>query len=289
VCLGSDGGWSFVAGVVQSLVKLFDITHIIGSAYHPQSQGAVERPHREYNKICKTFMEEYPAWDLVVSIFVWSIRTSAKLYNAQYTPYEIITGLKPRSPIDAVLSMNVAPERVSYSKYVADLVRYLKEVHKHVDAQHERIRDQGNRAKLRVFGVGQYLSVGDYCLVQRPLTPGVSARLQQKNYAEIYQVMEVHGDGDEAKAYTVSDLHGNREDLGFTQPVAADRLTPVDLLPLLPPSEEQLSRILLSINGVDRAGTVVSQCVDGRVNIRFDHDGSESCYDLSTARYHWIT
>ena len=111
VCLGSDGGWSFVAGVAQSFVKLFDINHIIGTAYHPQSQSAVERPHREYNKICKTFMTEYSEWDLVVSIFAWSSRSSSKVSSSTYTPYEIITGLKPRSPIDAVLSITQPQKR----------------------------------------------------------------------------------------------------------------------------------------------------------------------------------
>ena len=101
--------------------------------------------------------------------------------------------------------------------------------------------------------------------------------------------MEVHGDGLDAKAYTVSDLRGNRKGLGFTQLVAADRLTPVDVLPLMAPSEDAPSRILLKIGGEDKAGTVVNQSVDGRVATRMDHDGSESCYDLSTAKYKWIT
>ena len=278
-----------MAGVVQSLVKLFDINHIIGTAYHPQSQSAVERPHREYNKICKTFMEEYRDWDLVVSIFVWSIRTSTKIHNSMYSPYEIITGLKPRSPIDAVLSMSATPQAISHDKYVTELVRYLKEVHRSVDEQRARLSEERDKAKLRQLGVGQTLSVGDYCLVRRPPTPGVSVRLQRPNFDELYQVVEVHGDGLDAKAYTVSDLRGNREGLGFTQPVAADRLTPMDVLPLMTPSENALTRILLNIGGEDRAGTVVNQSIDGRVAIRMDHDGSESCYDLSTAKYKWIS
>ena len=132
---------------------------------------------------------------------------------------------------------------------MTDLVRYLKEVHKHADEEHERVRDQSHRTKLRVLGVGQGLAVGDYCLVLRPPTPGISVRLQSRHFNEIYQVMEVHGDGSEAKAYTVSDLRGQRDDLGFTQPVAAYRLTPIDLLPLTAPSVDSPSRILLDILG----------------------------------------
>ena len=106
-------------------------------------------------------MEDHRDWDKMVGIFVWSIRTSSKLFNGVYTPYEVITGLKPRSPIDAVFFLNVAPERVTASQYVADLVKYLKQVHKHVDAQHELVRDNAERAKLRELGTGAYLSVDE--------------------------------------------------------------------------------------------------------------------------------
>ena len=114
-------------------------------------------------------------------------------------------------------------------------------------------------------------------------------RLQSRHLNEIYQAMEVHGVGSEAKAYTVSDLRGQRDDLGFTQPVAADRLTRIELLPLTAPSVDSPSRILLDILGEERAGTVLNQCIDGRVIIRLDHDGSEKCYDLSQAKYKWIS
>jgi hypothetical protein len=131
------------------------------------------------------------------------------------------------------------------------------------------------------------MPVGDCCLVRRPLTPGISQRLQRKNRDEIYQIVEVHGDGVEAKAYTVCDLKGRRYDLGFSQLVAAEPLTPVDVLPLVP-GEQQSSRILVKLRGVDKPGTVVNQFLDGRVIIHFD-DGSDGCYDLCTTDYRWIT
>ena len=78
--IGSDQGQAFVHGVVQSLIKLFGVNHVIGTAYHPQAQSAVERPHRGYNKICQIFMTDTRDWDLMVPIFVWTIRTSTKLF-----------------------------------------------------------------------------------------------------------------------------------------------------------------------------------------------------------------
>ena len=119
---------------------------------------------------------------------------------------------------------------------------------------------------------------------------GVSSRFQRPNFDQVYQVVECHGDGVDCKAYTVSDLHGRRHELGFTQPVAAERFTPVDMLPLLPPSDQQLTRLALSfLGGAERAGTIVNQSIDGRVTVCFDDNGEERCFDLSQSRYRWLT
>ena len=101
--LGSDRAQAFVESVVKELCEIFGVHQAIGSAYHPQAQSPVERPHREYNSLCKSFMESTQDWDLMCYVFVWTIRTSAKLFNGSFTPYEVVTGLKPRSPLDAVL------------------------------------------------------------------------------------------------------------------------------------------------------------------------------------------
>jgi len=288
MCIGSDQGKAFVEGVVRSLVKVFNIEHVIGTAYHPQAQSAVERPHREYNAMCKTFMEQDSDWDLMVGIFVWTVRSTAKLFNGYFTPYETITGLKPRSPIDAVFSTNVDLQKIATSKYVADLVKYLKHVHAFVDKQHALVREDRQRAMLRTVGPGQGLVLGDHCMVKKTLIPGVSSRFQSQTFDSVFQVVEVHGDGEEAKAYTVCDFTGRRENLGFTQPVAYDRLIPIELLPLAVPCEDSPTRISVNEAGVDREGTVTKQVMNGNVYIRFDDSNDEICCDLTTKRYRWI-
>ena len=34
------------------------VRNVCGSAHHPQSQGPVERPHREYNKLAELYRNE---------------------------------------------------------------------------------------------------------------------------------------------------------------------------------------------------------------------------------------
>ena len=84
--IGSDRGQAFVESVVKDMLSVFNVTQILGTAYHPQAQGAVESPHREYNKLCRSFMEGTQDWDRMCYIFVWTIRTSANLFNSTHCP-----------------------------------------------------------------------------------------------------------------------------------------------------------------------------------------------------------
>ena len=103
--LCSDRAKAFVEGVVARINELFGIRQVLGSAFHPQSQGAVERPHREYKTLARQFMSEFGGrWDLIAPLFQWLVRTSCKIYNGRFTPYEIITWMKPRTALDSLLS-----------------------------------------------------------------------------------------------------------------------------------------------------------------------------------------
>ena len=286
-CLGHDRDKAFCEGVVQQLINFFGVVDVIGTAYHPQSQSAVERPHREYNTICKTFMHNFREWDRLVYIFVWSIRTSTKLFNGHYTPYEVITGLKPRSPIDCLLSAPTGAQRVGVERYVSDLVDYLRKVHKYVDEQHSRVRESEQNRKYRELGPGNNLAVGDYCLVLRQPVEGISRRFQRPTFDSVFQVVEVHGSGPSAKAYTLCDLAGSRVDLGFEQPVALERLVPIELLPIAR-TDDQTTRLMINDRGRQRPATIKAQAADGRVYVQYEDDDTEHCLDLSTMKYHWL-
>ena len=289
VCLGSDRAPEFIAGVTRALADTFGIKQVIGTAYHPQSQSPVERPHREYKMMCRTFMENVRDWDLVASIFQWTVRTTARSFNANFSPYEIITGLKPRSPLDAVLAMPSTVEQISPDVYVRELVKYLKQIHKLVDKQHTEIREQRQAAKYRELGVGTSMTAGDYGFVKKPPDKDVGKRFQQKNFDDAFMVVEVHGDGSNAKAYTLSDLAGRREGLGFSQPVAAERLTPIELLPLASESSDVNTRLVLTDAGRDRPAEIKAQSMDGRVYVTYDDEPDETyCIDLSTSSYRWL-
>ena len=208
--LGSDRAPAFVQSVVKCLSEMFGLRQVIGSAYNPQAQSAVERPHREYTMLCKTWLDSLKPkdktdWDLLVPIFQWSVRTTVKIYNSNFTPYEIITGMKPRTPIEYIAT---GPDvlRIEQNAYVRQLVEWVRHVHEVVGAEHKRVRENQQQVQYRNLGPGVSLNVGDYCFVRKPPDRDASVRLQEKNFDNIFVVVEKHGEGSFAKAYTLSDL-----------------------------------------------------------------------------------
>jgi len=287
VCIGSDRAITFVESVIKDLLKLFPTRHVVGTAYHPQAQSAVERPHRDYNMMCRTFCDTVTDWDLVCPIFQWSVRTTAKVYSANYTPYEIITGLKPRNPIEYLLGSPNAVEKIPVTDYVRDLVKYVKQVHIIVEQEHQRIREGQNAQALREQAVGPILSVGDYVMVYRPADKEVGRRLQTRTFDEVFQVVATHGEGRDARTFTLCDLQGRRENLGFSQPVALERLVPVDIAPRLQ-SSDHAEKLIINDRGREREATIQAQSLDGKVLIRYDDEEIDHWIDLTLTTYRWV-
>eukprot|EP00959_Pyramimonas_sp_CCMP1952_P203704 4259905-Pyramimonas_sp.AAC.1 len=58
-----DQGRAFVHSAVQDLAKTFGTEQSLGTSFHPESQHAVKRPHREYKALTRAFMRERRDWD----------------------------------------------------------------------------------------------------------------------------------------------------------------------------------------------------------------------------------
>ena len=123
-------------------------------------------------------------------------------------------------------------------------------------------------------------------MIARPVSQ--QRRGKTKRHDHLYQIVEVIGREGDARAYVVADAAtGKRSDLGFHNPVSADRLVPLEVLPLSVPDGETRTRV--QIHG--RSGTIVNQCVDGRVYLRWDDapaGATPTLLDLTQTNYRWL-
>ena len=109
-------------------------------------------------------MESFDSqWDLIAPVFMWTVRTTAKVFNGNYTPYETLFGIKPRLSLDALFSPTDV-ETISIDNYVSSLITYIKRVHKHVNEWHTKQREIENESQARRLGIGEPFQVGDYVM-----------------------------------------------------------------------------------------------------------------------------
>ena len=75
----SDQGSNFMAGLFQQAMHELGIKQNVSSAYHPQSQGALERFHQTLKNMMRTYCyEQQKDWDEGIPILLFAVRESVQ-------------------------------------------------------------------------------------------------------------------------------------------------------------------------------------------------------------------
>ena len=150
------------------------------------------------------------------------------------------------------------------------------------------MREHEHERHLRQGGTEQRLQVGDFVLMQRARGAArEGGRAESRHHDTVYQIVDqCGGPGDVARAFTICDAATGKTDLGFSQPVSADRLIAVEVLPLTRPDGDSLTRLQAG----ERQGTIVGQCIDGSVHIQWDDApaGKPTHERLDALNYRWL-
>ena len=74
------------------------------------------------------------------------------------------------------------------------------------------------------------------------------------------------------------------------QPVAVERLTPVNLLPLVHESGDRHTRISIDYAGGAKEGTILAQAANGAVQVHFDGEPLDDAefLHLERLKYRWL-
>ena len=71
----SDRGANFTSHLFQQSMRELGVTPVLSSAYHPQSQGVLERYHQALKSMLRKFCEETGKdWDLGVPFVLFAVR-----------------------------------------------------------------------------------------------------------------------------------------------------------------------------------------------------------------------
>ncbi|XP_065894244.1 uncharacterized protein [Dysidea avara] len=95
----SDQGSNFMSGLFQSVMVQLGIHQVKSTAYHPQSQGALERFHQTLKSMMRAYcMTQKHDWDEGIPLLLFAARESAQ-ESLGFSPFELVFGHLPRGPL----------------------------------------------------------------------------------------------------------------------------------------------------------------------------------------------
>ncbi|XP_076033590.1 uncharacterized protein LOC143020752 [Oratosquilla oratoria] len=187
----SDQGSNFTSRLFNQVMESLGVRQSRSSAYHPQSQGVVERFHQTLKQVLRTFcIETGRDWDEGVDLLLFAIRDSVQ-ESLGYSPFQLIFGHTVRGPLKVLRESWISNEEetplASYvPKFKEKLHLALSLAHSNLDSAQTKMKQQFDRSHR---AEDRYFAVGDPVLALLPLN---NLPLQSK-YSGPYVVLERQG------------------------------------------------------------------------------------------------
>ena len=118
----SDQGSNFMSGVFQQVMHELGIKQYNSSAYHPESQGSLERFHQTYKNMIRTYCYDTEKdWDEGVHLLLFAARESVQ-ESLGFSPFELVFGHTVRGPLKLLKEKFISSsnESLNLLQYVSD-------------------------------------------------------------------------------------------------------------------------------------------------------------------------
>ena len=118
----SDQGSNFTSGIFQQVMHELGIKQYRSSAYHPESQGALERFHQTLKNMIRSYcFDTEKDWDEGIHLLLFAVRESVQ-ESLGFSPFELVFGHSVRGPLkllkEKFLSNDETP--LNLLQYVSD-------------------------------------------------------------------------------------------------------------------------------------------------------------------------
>ena len=155
----SDRGANFLSQLMQEVCHQMGIHKFNTTAYHPQTDGLVERFNRTLlDMLAKTVEKNGRDWDVHLPYVLFGYCASLQ-ENTRESPFFLLYGRDPRLPTDAALCAPINRRYVEIDDYKSELVAGLSEawelVRTHVQqAQRWQKKSYDRRSRDPLYQVG---------------------------------------------------------------------------------------------------------------------------------------
>jgi len=159
----TDQGTNFLSEIFKNTCKLLKIEKIQTTAYHPESNGALERSHRTLAEYLRHYINsEQTDWDEWISYAMFAYNTTPHTATG-FTPFELIYG--HRATLPTALTQPPKPT-YTYDDYAQELKEKLRATQQ-IAKEHlkiEKVKAKENydkKTKGTTFKVGEKVLLHD--------------------------------------------------------------------------------------------------------------------------------
>ena len=213
----SDRGQNFMSKVVTEVCKIFQITRLHTSSYHPQTNACAERTNATIGQSIRALCDKNPLnWPSLLPGIAAALRTVPSTESTLFSPFFILFKQECRLPIDTALQPSELPlaARDAMENILSNAELTQEMVKQNVQRAQQRYKQQyDSKVKQPHYFVGQRVLL--YCSHK---IPGLSGKLQQK-YEGPYYITKVLPNN----VYIVRRCSDNKQ---LSSPVNALRLRP---------------------------------------------------------------
>ena len=176
----SDQGSNFMSGIFQQVMHELGIKQYKSSAYHPESQGKLERFHQTLKNMIRSYcFDTEKDWDEGIHLLLFAVRESVQ-ESLGFSPFELVFGHTVRGPLKLLKEKFLSDDDSSLNllQYVSDFKNRLS---KACEAARSNLKSAQSKMKLRYDENAQdrNFEPGDKVLALLPV-PGNS--LQARYY-----------------------------------------------------------------------------------------------------------
>lgn len=172
----TDQGSNFTSKKFKQMLVEMGVSHRMSTAYHPESQGALERYHQTLKAMIRAYcVETGREWDEGLPFLLFATRESVQ-ESIGFSPADLVFGHTVRGPMkmlsEQLLSENRSP--VSVSEYVSS---FKERLHCAWDIAKRHLSDTQVKMKARYDkkSVSRKFNPGDLVLVLLPVPDSVFA------------------------------------------------------------------------------------------------------------------
>ncbi|KMQ86430.1 enzymatic polyprotein endonuclease reverse, partial [Lasius niger] len=179
----TDQAPTFFTSLMKIIASYFKIKQYRTTAYHPQSNGSIERSHHVLTEYLKMFTSNNQEWDENLPAAMFSYNTSVH-EGTSYTPYTLVFGRMPRMPSSFMIPDTQFEQ--PYQDYLTNLFDTLKNSQEMARGNLIRSKERSKNYYDRKINAKKFKTGDRVYLIKEP----IKGKLGDQ-YSGPYRILEV--------------------------------------------------------------------------------------------------